>query len=386
MSGPLNIVMISDDFVPGATGVGTYLQRVTKELAARGHRVSAITSRRKGEPEIEIWNGVTIYRTFTLKAYGFYQALPGTSRVREIFEAIRPDVIHFHYLSVLLMRAVAASQNLAAKRVYTYHMTIDHLTQPLPMKPLRPLLHALHVRYCNRLDLVLAPSRNLIEQVRTYGITTPMRYLTNPVAFDVAREAQPARRDGTFRVLYVGRLNPEKNLPYLLRGFAQFAQRHPACELSIAGIGDMRASLEALAKELGMSDRIKFLGFVKHADLSPYYSAADVFVLPSLIEAQPMVVIEAMCFGKPVIVTRQMISSRELVEEGGNGYVVDADRVDELARRLEQLATDDALRTAMGAASLRRSSEYGLPVVVSGLESVYAELMSGAFDRRRPAA
>ncbi|HKK14186.1 MAG TPA: glycosyltransferase, partial [Gammaproteobacteria bacterium] len=63
--------MISDDFLPAATGVGIYIQRVAAELAGRGHHVSVITTRRRGEPSFEIWNGVRVYRTFTLKIFGF---------------------------------------------------------------------------------------------------------------------------------------------------------------------------------------------------------------------------------------------------------------------------------------------------------------------------
>ena len=72
----LSICMVSDDFLPAMTGVGIHLKLVAPELARRGHQVSVITTRRAGEPEVDQWEGVTIFRVFTLKAYGFYQALP----------------------------------------------------------------------------------------------------------------------------------------------------------------------------------------------------------------------------------------------------------------------------------------------------------------------
>ena len=66
MDGPLSICMVSDDAKPAATGVGTHIQLLTRELARRGHRVSVLTTRRKGEPQLEIWEGVRLHRTFTL--------------------------------------------------------------------------------------------------------------------------------------------------------------------------------------------------------------------------------------------------------------------------------------------------------------------------------
>jgi glycosyltransferase involved in cell wall biosynthesis len=370
--------MVADDFVPAATGVGTYLQRVTRELSARRHEVTVITSRRAGEPPIETWNSVTIHRTATVRAYGYYQAIPSVAAVRGILQQVRPDVIHCHYLGLLLMRTLGAARGMTSKTVYTYHMTIDHLTQPMLLKPLRPLLHRLHIRYCNRFDLLLAPSQNLISRIRGYGITAPARFVTNPVAFDLpAMACNAAPATAPFTVLYVGRLSPEKNLPYLLEAFARFTSRVSiASRLLIAGEGDMRQHLEDLCVRLRIHDRTRFLGFVAHPDLAGYYSTADVFVLPSLVEAQPMVVIEAMCFGKPVIVTRQMISANELVVDGENGFLVDANDVEELTSRLQMLATDAERRALMARNALQRSHQYALDTVVDRLETIYGELVN----------
>src|SRR5881394_2788466 len=69
MKSMLNICMTSDDVHPAATGVGIHVQNISRELAKRGHRISILTTRRPGEPEQETWEGVRLYRLFTLKVY-----------------------------------------------------------------------------------------------------------------------------------------------------------------------------------------------------------------------------------------------------------------------------------------------------------------------------
>ena len=137
----LSICMFSDDFLPGATGVGSHLQAMMPGLVERGHRLTIVTTRRPGEPERMQWRGVDIIRVRTLKLFGFYQALPTQAEIESILRDIKPDLVHHHYLGLMLLRAMKVCRRLRLPQVYTYHMTEDHLTQPLPMRPLRSSRH-----------------------------------------------------------------------------------------------------------------------------------------------------------------------------------------------------------------------------------------------------
>ncbi|NWG75100.1 MAG: glycosyltransferase [Rubrivivax sp.] len=370
-----SICMLSDDFLPAATGVGTHVQRISEDLARRGHRVCVITSRRHGEPAQEQWRGVSVYRSFTVKLFGFYQALPSPATIRRIFEENGVTIAHFHYLGVMLKRAEKVARRLAIPRVYTYHMTADHLTQPWPMKPLRPWIARQIVDYCNRFDLVITPSRDLIESIRQDGVLTRTQYISNPVVFAPAEGVQPVERPGAFVVLYAGRLNPEKNLPLLLEGFRGLLQRVPDAVLWIAGAGDQRERLESTCRSLAISEKVRFLGFISHDQLARHYAACDVFVLPSLVEIQPLVAMEAMHFGKPVIVTRAIVSARELVDDGVNGFIVDPAQPSELTDRLFLLASRPDLRRQLGAAAQRRSLDFAPEQVLDAIEAAYDSLI-----------
>lgn len=376
MASPLSICMVSDDFLPAMTGVGTHVKLVAPELVRRGHRVCVITTRRKGEPALEQWEGVTIHRVFTAKAYGFYQGLPSMATVRAIFEREKPDLVHHHYVGFMMRQVCRVAESLQLRQVSTYHFSAEVLTQPLPMRPFRGLIRRLMVDFNNRFDLVIAPSQNLAQQISRDGVRTPVRYISNPVVFGDSAGVAPAERTPGFTVLYAGRLGPEKNIGYLLKAFAVLRKSVPQAILWIAGRGPQGPSLQSLCRQLGLADSVKFLGFLEHPTLARYYAACDVFVLPSLVETQGLVVMEAMWFGRPVIVTKAIVSAEELVEQGVNGYIVDPDSVADLSQRLGILAEDPALRAEQGEAGRLRANAYRPELVVGVLESAYRDLLA----------
>lgn len=372
----LAICMVSDDFMPAATGVGTHLQQVTAFLTARGHRILVITTRRPGQPESEEWMGVTIKRMPTLKVFGFYQGLPSKARLAQVIDAFRPDIVHFHYLSSMMLKGMLIAEGRSLPIVYTYHMTEDHLTQPLPMRPLRPWIAREIVRLCNRADVVITVSGANLELLPKRGISTPLRFISNPVIFEDTDKVEPVRSGAAFTVMFAGRLNPEKNVPLLLRAFALLLNSLPDVVLWIAGEGTQRAPLEQLSRNLGLGEKVRFLGFLNHEALSGYYAGCDVFVLPSFVETQGLVAMEAMRFGKPLIVARSVISARELVDEDVNGYIVDERSPRELADRLLRLASDPILRDRLGGQGRLKSAQFSPDVVIPMLEQTYREVLS----------
>lgn len=376
MESGLSICMTSDDFLPAATGVGIHIQQISKELAKRGHRVSILTTRRRGEPEQETWEGVRVHRLFTLKVYGFYQALPSRATIRRILQEEQADLLHHHYLGFMMKRACAVAEALSLPQVSTFHFSAEVLTQPFLMRPFRESIRKQIVAYNNRCDLVIAPSQNLAQQLARDGIRTPVRYISNPVVFDEGADVVPAQREAGFTVLYAGRLGPEKNLPLLLKAFQGLLRGVPDAALWIAGHGPLREALEQQCRQLGIAGRVSFLGFLDHTALAKRYAACDLFVLPSVLETQGMVAMEAMWFSKPIIVTNAIVSATELVEPGRNGFIVDPVLPDELTARMQTLAQDAALRVAMGEAGRQRAGSYRPEAVVDAVERVYRDTLT----------
>jgi len=229
--------------------------------------------------------------------------------------------------------------------------------------------------------LVISVSQALASELPRRGIRTPIRYISNPVAFRNDTSVKPVARDGAFVVMFAGRLDPEKNLPYLLRGFSKVLDSMPEAVLWLAGKGAQKKQLQSRCRDLGISNRVRFLGLVDHDVLSSYYAACDVFVLPSLVETQGLVAMEAMWFGKPLIVARSIVSAAELVDEGHNGFIVDQSSDSDLVHRLMLLGSDSELRARMGAAGRQKAEAYRPQVVVEALETAYTDTLR-RFDRK----
>jgi glycosyltransferase involved in cell wall biosynthesis len=378
MKTPLSICMVSDDFLPAMTGVGMHLQLIAPALVRRGHQVCVMTSRRQGEPEMEHWKGVTVHRVRTVKVYGFYQALPSAATVHSILHRSQATLVHHHYTGFMMGTVSGVAETLGLRQLSTYHFGPEVLTQPLPMRPFRALIAWLMVRYCNRFDQIIVPSQKLVRQLALQGVHVPVRYISNPVALGAVEGVVAAERTTGFTVLYAGRLAPEKNLGYLIHAFAALRQRLPDAVLWLAGQGPEGPALHRLCARMGLSESVKFLGFLDHPSLSQYYAACDVFVLPSLQEAQPLVAMEAMWFARPVIVTSAIVSADELVEEGVNGHIVDPRSVADLSSRLLLLASDAPRRAEMGQAGRRRAAAFQPEVVLDALEEAYVHVMQSA--------
>jgi glycosyltransferase involved in cell wall biosynthesis len=171
--------------------------------------------------------------------------------------------------------------------------------------------------------------------------------LPNGVDLQRFRPSAPAAREvpvlGT-----VGGLRPVKNQQLLLRAFARM--RHPA-RLELVGDGTERGALEALARELGIGDRVRFAGAV--ADTSAVYGRFDAFALPSQSEQMPLVVLEAMACGLPLAAT-DVGDVASMVAEANRPYVVPRGDAAALAAALDALVGDAELRRRLGDANRAR--------------------------------
>ncbi len=375
MTNALTIALITDDYAPAVTGVGVHVQKTAGELARRGLRVVVVTSRRRGQPAFEEKDGVRVHRVRCVSVQGFAQALPLPGELKTLFRDEGVRLVHFHYLGLMMLAGLRAARALGLTTLYTAHMTVDLLVQPLFMRPFRGLLTRLYFALLERLDQVLCPSAAQAERVSQFTIRPRVHRVPNPIEF--AGGAAPGPRiDDRFTVLYVGRLGPEKNLGLLLRAFQIFAQKHPRAEVRIAGEGVMESEWRALAKSLGIAEQVHFLGRVPHDDLPRLYAACDVFFLPSVKEVLALVALEAMRCARPVLVTDRIACGPELVEEGESGWIVSADRPEEAAERLARLAADPALALRMGERGLARSRGYTLVAVGDQLEKIYANAVA----------
>lgn len=173
-------------------------------------------------------------------------------------------------------------------------------------------------------------------------------------------------------LLSVGKLIHKKRHMDLLRAYENVPG--PDKTLVIVGEGESRHSLEKYVTERGLKN-VQFAGFVGQTDISRYYAAADIFVLPSGVgETWGLVVNEAMCFGLPVIVSNIAGSAADLVHSGENGYVFHLGDVAELARKISLLAEQPELRRKFGQRSKQIIREYTYDADAAGISKALKTL------------
>jgi glycosyltransferase involved in cell wall biosynthesis len=153
--------------------------------------------------------------------------------------------------------------------------------------------------------------------------------------------------DESLRILYVGRLVPEKGGPVLVDAVAQLPARGVPVRVRMVGGGELMEPLCRQIEQGGLTGRIELIGPVGQDDLANHYHWADVFVLPSFQEGLPVVLMEAMATELPVVTT-QIAAISELVVDGQMGRVLPPGRSDALAEALAELAADPQLRRDMG--------------------------------------
>ena len=191
-------------------------------------------------------------------------------------------------------------------------------------------------------------------------------------------DEREVRATDSVRVLFVGRLVPEKGVPLLLDVAAGLAADRPTAdhqvEFAIVGAGPLEASLAAGIERRGLADRVRLIGAVGQDDLPQWYGWADVFCLPSFAEGLPVVLMEAMLSQLPVITTA-IAGIPELVHDDDTGVLVPAGRVDLLVAAIERMADEPATRRRLGEAG-RRAVERDFDATVNG--RLMAELLSGS--------
>jgi biofilm PGA synthesis N-glycosyltransferase PgaC len=157
------------------------------------------------------------------------------------------------------------------------------------------------------------------------------------------------------RLLFIGRLTEAKGLPILLRALALIRQTKPA-QLKIIGDGPDRPALEKLSAELNLSDAVEFLGYQPQSRVREILNETDVFVMTSRAEGVPVVLMEAMAAGLPVVAPR-IAGIPELVDDGQNGFLTPVDDPNATAEAVLTLLADPKLREQFGKEGKKKVEE-----------------------------
>jgi glycosyltransferase involved in cell wall biosynthesis len=303
---------------------------------------------------------------------------------RRFLDSVRPELIHVqHPLErCLYTRMVQRLEGWRVPLVVTAHSLFGEHAEDT--------IHSLMAPNLRAADRVIAVSEHIAEQAVQLGVARDrVRVIRSGVDLERfrPRDRQQARRrlgiDAEAPVvLFVGNLEPRKQVDVLLRAMPCVRQRIPRALLVMVGSGqsagaeDQTDRLVGLSRDLDLADAVNFVGPVDDQRLLDYYAAANVFALASSSEAQGIVALEAMACGLPVVATA-VGGLLGTIDAGRTGFLVPAGETLPLAQRLVHVLQDGHRAEAMGAAA-RRSVEraFSWPRAVEATIRVYREVLA----------
>lgn len=385
----MKILYLSEIYPDVKRGLGVWgggekqFYEISRRIANRGHDVAILTCRFPSQPAEEIVDGIKIYRIGLSRD-------PKTGGVRKAFfpifsyvletarEAMRltPDLIHCNtYFPVYA--GVMATRLMGVPLVSTFH---DIYGLKGWIKSQRSVtwgfLGHLATTVAARLPhkRIISVSPQCKQKLIALGV--PEEKITvipngvNLKLFDSIRVEKVVNQ-----VLYVGRLVNFKHVDWLIYAFAEVLKEVPNARLKIVGDGPERVSLQKLLRELGLQAHVTFTGITPtYEAVARYFKESAVFVLPSTVEGEAIVLKEAMAARLPVIAMNVAGSGvLSLVRDEENGFLLKPGRPSLIAERVIQLLRDEKKRKRMGMAGRKFVEKYHWDVIANRTLQVYLE-------------
>jgi sugar transferase (PEP-CTERM/EpsH1 system associated) len=292
---------------------------------------------------------------------------------RQVAESLREldaDILHTRNQATWPDGIRAARQARIRSRIHGFHGRDMGQIDGLPFT--RRLLGRVLATATNRF-VALTPSMR--DEFAAEFFISPSRIDVIANGFDLSRfgpRAVDAKKLTPFTVATIGRLAPVKNISLLLRSFAGMKHRQQDDRLIVAGDGEERTTLELLTEKLGIAACVEFPGMVE--DPESIYSAADIYVQPSLYEGMSNTIVEAMASGVPVIATN-VGGNCDVVGQDGGGVLVPSNNADTLTAALDNWRSDKAARRESGLVGQQRAlKRFSLERMVEAYLAVYESM------------
>jgi glycosyltransferase involved in cell wall biosynthesis len=357
----------------GRGGAETQVVSLAGALARRGHDVAVVSLLPPGDFSDELQReGIPLYSLWMRRGRPSLLAL---FRFVGIVRRFRPDIIHSHMVHANLLTRIGRIFSRGIPLINTAHSFYEGGRT-------REMAYRITDSMCDCFTII---SKAAAERFIRIGAVARHRIMTVPNGIDTGRfkrngdERLRIRRelgiDDKFVWLAVGRFEAVKGYEIMLKAFRNVHNRSQKSVLLIAGIGPLFEQSVALAGELKLGVNVRFLGLRR--DVCSLMSAADGFVLSSLYEGMPMVLLEAASCALPAVATG-VGGNPEVILQAETGFLVTPDNVEELEIGMNQMMDmPQESRVLMGAAARKHILDnFSLRAVVSKWESLYSQVLA----------
>lgn len=383
MTRPISYLLICHSYPPVLGGSEIEAQRVSDELQKRGHKPRIVCAGGQPMPRQSEWVDPFGLR---VRLYG-----SGPDRWKNPIYALGVAWTLFrerrdYDVGYFLMQGLHLATGLPVARL---------LGKPIVMKfSCSGIIDDMRKSWIGRLELsflqkwaakILILNPGMVEEALEAGFDrNKIGWMPNPVDTDYFRPAEPAERAAIRKeleiaeevplIVFIGRLDHQKKIPWMLGGFARFVKDRPDAILAMMGDGPLRDEMRALAGSLNLEKNVRFVGRVPTSSVLKWNQIADTCMLVSAVEGLPCSLIEAMSVGVPPVVSN-IPAHTQLIENEVHGMVTELGNEESIADGLRRVMGDRALRDRMSAAARKRMiDEYSTARVVDRYEELFGEI------------
>lgn len=357
-----------------AGGAERVISLLADEWALLGHEVHLLTTHDGGLPPHYRLDEHVRLRSIDPQAAGPRKQLAVITALRKEIAGLEPDVVvsFLNYTNILTL--------LACRGLHVPVVVSERLDpRVIGIGRVWGALRRITYHWCACLVAQTPTAARLYEHMAPGRIRVIPNPVVAPPITDAVEIQWPAPDRPT--IIMVGRLQPQKGYDIAIRAMATLAVRHPEWRLVILGEGPLRAELEALRAQLGISDRVVLAGRV--ANPAPWLRRAQIFLLASRSEGFPNALCEAMVAGLPCVATDCPSGPSDIITPGVDGVLVPVDDSDAMAAAISEIIVDGHRRAALGAAAVLVAGRYGMPNVRAQWDKVLADVTASRAERAR---
>jgi glycosyltransferase involved in cell wall biosynthesis len=306
------------------------------------------------------------------------------ARLVKWIRGVRPHILHTHTAKAGAVGRIAAALAGEARPPIVVHTFHGHVLRGYFDPATTAVFRSLERTLARTTTRLVAVSPEVRDDLVALGVAPVEKFSVIRLGIDLdgriaaAADGAGLRRlfgvpSDEFVVGWIGRMTAIKRLQDVLESFRRLRERGVAARLCLVGDGPDREQVEQVAHDLGVARHTLFVGYQR--EVAPYYALFDALVLPSANEGTPVVAIEALAAGKPVVATR-VGGVPDVVEDGRAGLLVEVGDVGALAAALERLARDPDLRRSLGEYGRERVvPRYRVERLVDDVDELYRELL-----------
>lgn len=383
----MNILLVTETYLPYISGVEESTRSIAEFMAKKGHKVFLVNPKAVINKKVKSIARVKLVLTPSIKD-PFYKGKPTTpfpfafEPIKKILEKEKIDVVHIQEPGSLGISALMLSKLRRLPVVGALHFTPQQIAREMPGKPefiVVPLIRFFINFVYNKYDAVMVPTKTFASFLKSVGVKSRIQVVSNGVN---TKRFTPSPKNKLLRnklgisendvvFFFLGRLDRDKNVKTLVEAMPHTAQN---VKLLVVGRGRKKDELHALATKLNVENKIIWVDYIKDSDMTSYYNAADCFSIMSPYEVQSIVTLQAVASGLPVIAAKAG-ALPELAHDGENGYLVKTYDYRALANKMNLLAKSKSLRNKYGEESRRISLAHDKAKNLKKLENLYKSLI-----------